>query len=98
MALPAGTPFRRLWPKLQKFAGYLPVGIEVRPPSAKPDQRGALAVPRFVLMTMTPFAAAVPYNADADGPLMMSRDSMSSGLIWKRLMRTPALGLPGSMP
>ena len=90
---------RLIWgARASLLAGVIPVGIAVIPPSPNPDQRGELAVPRFVLMTMTPFAAAVPYNAAADGPLMMSTDSMSSGLSWKRLMRTPALVLPGSAP
>jgi hypothetical protein len=37
--------------------------------------------PRFVVMTTTPFAAAVPYNAAADGPFTISMPSISSGLM-----------------
>ena len=32
-------------------------------------------------MTIAPFAASMPYNADASGPLSTVSDSMSSGLM-----------------
>ena len=41
-------------------------------------------VPRFVVMTMTPFAASVPYNVAADGPFTTSIDSISAGLMSSR--------------
>ena len=37
--------------------------------------------PRFVVITTTPFAAAVPYSAAADGPFTISMLSISSGLM-----------------
>jgi len=50
------------------------------PRSANAVQRAGPGLPRFVLMTTTPLAASVPYRAAAEGPLMMSSDSISSGL------------------
>jgi hypothetical protein len=38
------------------------------------------ARPFFVVMTMTPLAASVPYNVAAEGPFTISMSSMSSGL------------------
>src|SRR5438552_11290802 len=49
------------------------------PCSAYRLHRAGPGLPRFVLMTTTPFAASVPYSAVADGPLMTSSDSISSG-------------------
>ena len=43
-------------------------------------QRVAPARPFFVVMTMTPFAASVPYSVAADGPFTISMSSISSGL------------------
>ena len=46
------------------------------------------AFPLRVRITTTPFAAAVPYSAAAEGPLIMSTDSISSGFSAPiRLMR-----------
>ena len=42
-------------------------------------QRGEPARPRFVVITMTPFAASVPYSVAADGPFTISTFSISSG-------------------
>src|SRR3954470_22149364 len=58
------------------------------PASAFHVQRVAPARPRFVVTTMTPFAASVPYSVAADGPLTISIDSISSGL---RSLRRPAV-------
>jgi len=41
----------------------------------------APARPFFVVMTMTPFAASVPYSVAADGPFTISMFSISSGLM-----------------
>src|SRR6266849_5068874 len=49
------------------------------PCSAYRLHRAGPGLPRFVLMMTTPFAASVPYSAVADGPLMISSDSISSG-------------------
>ncbi len=38
-------------------------------------------LPRFVVMTIAPFAASMPYSAAASGPLRTVIDSMSSGLM-----------------
>ena len=50
------------------------------PCSPKKFHFGAPARPFFVVMTMTPFAAAVPYSVAADGPFTISIFSISSGL------------------
>ena len=42
-------------------------------------QRVAPAFPFFVVMTMTPFAASVPYSVAADGPFTISMSSISFG-------------------
>src|SRR5215207_8186025 len=42
--------------------------------------RALPARPFFVVTRTTPFAAAVPYNVAADGPLTISMSSISSGL------------------
>src|ERR1043166_2239027 len=47
------------------------------PCSLQNCHRGALAVPRLVRMTITPFAASEPYSVAADGPLTTSMDSIS---------------------
>src|SRR5439155_20905245 len=57
------------------------------PRSPNDDHRVLPARPCLVFTTTTPLAAAVPYSADADGPLMMSIDSTSSG---SRLVMPPA--------
>ena len=51
------------------------------PPSPNTVQRAAPARPFFVVMTMTPFAASVPYSVAADGPFTISSVSISSGLM-----------------
>src|SRR5688572_26373014 len=52
----------------------------MKPCSAYRLQRAGPGRPRFVLITITPLAASVPYRAAADGPLTTSTDSISSGL------------------
>ena len=44
-------------------------------------QRAGPGWPCFVLMMITPVEAAVPYSAAADGPLITSIVSISSGLM-----------------
>src|SRR6476619_19641 len=62
------------------------------PPSAYTFQRPVPARPFLVVMTMTPFAASVPYSVAADGPFTISMFSMSSGLMSpKRLKFAPPL-------
>src|SRR5258708_20291712 len=55
------------------------------PCSAYTVQRALPGWPCLVLITTTPFAASVPYSADAAGPFTTSIDSKSSGL--RSLMR-----------
>src|SRR5205809_4391807 len=55
------------------------------PCSANTFQRAVPGWPCLVLIPPTPFAASVPYNADAAGPFTISIDSKSSGL--RSLMR-----------
>src|SRR5215475_9275296 len=50
-----------------------------RPPSPYQVHFGAPARPFFVVTTMTPFAASVPYSVAADGPFTISMSSISSG-------------------
>jgi hypothetical protein len=57
------------------------------------SQRGAPARPCLVVMTITPFAASVPYRVAADGPLTTSMLSISSGL-----MSPTRLGLASPVP
>ena len=53
----------------------------IRPCSTQKFQRVSPVVPRFVVIRITPFAASVPYSVAADGPLMISMFSISSGLM-----------------
>src|SRR3954468_13074797 len=53
-------------------------------PSADQLHFAAPARPFFVVTTITPFAAFVPYSVAADGPFTISMSSISSGL---RLLR-----------
>src|SRR6266545_8247412 len=53
----------------------------MRPCSAYTFQRVGPGRPRLVLMMITPVDAAVPYSAAADGPLITSIDSISSGVM-----------------
>ena len=46
---------------------------------AEPRPRALPARPFFVVTTMTPFDASVPYSVAADGPFTISMSSMSSG-------------------
>src|SRR2546427_3385039 len=55
------------------------------PCSAYTVQRAFPGWPCLVLITTTPFAASVPYSADAAGPFTTSIDSKSSG--FRSLMR-----------
>jgi hypothetical protein len=49
-----------------------------------------LFFPRLVMICTTPFEASVPYSVVAAGPLMISMDSMSSGLMsFNRLAPAP---------
>src|SRR3989442_19962 len=50
------------------------------PCSAYTVHRAGPGLPRFVVITTTPFAASVPYSAVADGPFTTSIDSISSEL------------------
>jgi len=50
------------------------------PRSPWKDHVAAPARPRFVVITMTPFAASVPYSVAADGPFTTSILSISDGL------------------
>jgi hypothetical protein len=60
------------------------------PASPWMDHCGAPARPRLVVITMTPFAASVPYSVAADGPFTTSTLSISSGLMsFTRLGRLP---------
>src|SRR5262245_30699088 len=95
--LPTGTPPLRLCPQLRKLLANL-LGWDSRPVSPKIDHFVfLLASPRFVLTTITPFAAAVPYSAAADGPLMMSIDSISSA--WRSPTRLELVAkLPVTVP
>ena len=79
-APPSGTPYstERLRPKLRKLAGYVAGICEMTALGERLDHRGAPVAPRLVFTTMTPLAAAVPYSAAADGPLMMSTLSIVS--------------------
>src|SRR5256885_13813527 len=54
--------------------------------SADQFQCVAPARPFLVVMTMTPFAASVPYSVAADGPFTISMSSISSG---EKLLRKP---------
>ena len=49
------------------------------PNSVNTFQRGRQAMPRFVVMRMTPLAACVPYSVPAAGPFAISMLAMSSG-------------------
>src|SRR5262245_45628023 len=51
----------------------------MRPASPNQFQRVEPARPRFVVTTITPFDASVPYSVAADGPFTISMSSMSSG-------------------
>ena len=54
------------------------------------SQCGALFDPRLVMIWTTPLDASVPYSVAAAGPLMISMDSMSSGLMsLRRLAPAP---------
>src|SRR5256885_10034388 len=55
------------------------------PCSAYRFHRALPGAPCLVLITTTPFAASVPYSADAAGPFTTSIDSKSSG--FRSLMR-----------
>src|SRR5436309_2460019 len=67
------------WPHSAYAVGYLFLSC-TRPPSPNQVQRVEPAFPFFVVTTMTPFAASVPYSVAADGPLTISMSSISSGL------------------
>src|SRR5437660_70601 len=49
------------------------------PCSAYTFHRVLPAVPRLVVIAITPLAASVPYRADADGPFTTSMEAISSG-------------------
>src|SRR4029077_14717 len=51
------------------------------PPSLKISHLVLPGRPRFVLYTMTPLAASVPYRTAAEGPFTTSIDSLLSGLM-----------------
>src|ERR1051325_10720874 len=75
-----GTPLTMLRPQLRQLSGKS-AACSVSPRSTRARHWVFPTLPRLVLITMTPLAAWVPYRAAADGPLMMSIDSMSSGAI-----------------
>src|SRR5262245_7259411 len=81
-------------------AGYL-FRSSTRPPSPNHVHRVAPARPFFVVMTITPLAACVPYNVAAEGPFTISMSSISSGDIVLRKLRfvppKPALTVPAAM-
>src|SRR5688572_9334986 len=72
-------------------------GICDQPLSANTLNRHAPAEPRFVLMTMTPLAASVPYKLEADGPRRTSMDSMMFGSMSSR-REGASLGSSGEKP
>ena len=57
----------------------------------------AISLPLFVVMTITPLAARVPYNAAALGPFNTVTDSISSGLMSETLLEPPS-SLPALAP
>src|SRR3954466_7765570 len=62
------------------------------PASPYQVQRVGPARPFFVVMTMTPFAASVPYSVAADGPFTISMSSISSGdIVLRKLNVVPPL-------
>ena len=63
------------------------------PVSANAVNRAGPGVPRFVLMTITPLLAAVPYRVEAAGPITTWYDSISLGS-----MSSTRLGLVPPMP
>ena len=63
----------------------------MRPCSAYTVQRALPGWPCLVLIATTPFAASVPYSADAAGPFTTSTDSKSSGF-------RSLIGLGGAHP
>ena len=53
---------------------------------------GGPAAPRLVRISTTPLAASVPYSVEAEGPLTISIDSISSGLrSFRRLGLVPPI-------
>src|SRR5262249_44857917 len=68
-----------VWPKLAYWVWYGFRSSIVRVSPVK-LQRAVPARPFFVVTTMIPFDAFVPYSVAADGPLTISMSSISSGL------------------
>src|SRR5688572_21113168 len=67
------------WPQIAYVSGYCEWS-SMRPYSANVDHRALPARPFFVVTTMTPLEASVPYSVAADGPFTTSTSWMSSGL------------------
>src|SRR5438309_4007116 len=74
-----------VWPSSAYAVRYL-VGSLTAPASAFHVHCVFPEWPRFVVMTMTPFAASVPYSVAADGPFTISISSISCGSRFVRLL------------
>ena len=81
------------------MAGYVVAIAGPAPASPVQVQRALPARPFFVVMTMTPFAASVPYSVAAEGPFTISMSSISSGeKLFKKLnVVPPLLGAPAML-